>query len=1009
MTVFTPSLKDARRELHEKANTLIVERLRAGLSILLLAIVLFALDELRLNRSEIVSLAVIKAIQLGIVAVVLTALRLPRVSKRAVVVAACTVSVLALTAAASNTLRHDVALTPLLLIIVTMGAATLFPWGLGPQVAVVAVASLAVVANVYLVTGSLSAIVGYGPVAVAVAFVASLYVAYELERYRIAIEQRNLELRGVHDVVENANDVFYTHDLEGRFTWANRAVEHVAGYTPAEMLQMTVADVVAPEYLALAQARPAELPPDVPLVYELEIIGKNGRRIPLEVGSRLIVQDGRPVGVQGTARDITDRKHAEAALQKAKDAAVQANRAKSEFLANMSHEIRTPMNGIIGMTELVLNTSLNAEQRESLGLVQASAESLLTVINDILDFSKIEAGKLGLDPAPFNLRDSLADTVKTLAMRAHQKGLELSFRTDDGVPDGLVGDLPRLRQVLVNLIGNAIKFTSEGEVAVEVERDAYGGNGSAAAGAPGCSATNGHCRLRFSVRDTGIGIPVEKQQVIFRPFEQAEESTTRKYGGSGLGLAISSKLVELMGGRIWVEGAPGHGSTFHFVAPFAVDASATALVAPRPVQLDGVPALVVDDNATNRRILHEMLSNWRLQVTAVESGEAALATMARAAGAGTPFALVLLDAQMPGMDGFALTTQIKSTPALASAVVMMLTSVERTEAANYRDLGVAACLTKPVKQSELLQTIQQMLRTEARAASHSAQPVHSWAVESDRRLHVLLAEDNVVNQELAVRTLTRHGHTVVVASNGSEALQALDRERFDLVLMDVQMPELDGLEATREIRKREAQGSQPRLPIIALTAHAMKGDQERCLRAGMDDYVSKPVDVRKLFEAIDRSVAPQSTPAGNGAEVASEALAHPAAVDAVAQNAESPIDSGALLDRVEGDTELLRELIGLFLQDAPRQLSTLRAALACNDARALQAAAHSIKGAASNFAAAAVVEAAVRIESLARQGDLTSCVPACAALEAEMARLNAALARLQSALPSEAAAIRAAS
>ena len=879
MSVFTPSLRETRRELRDKTDALIAERLRAGLLIMLLAIVAFALDELRLNRSEFVSLAIVKAIQLGVVVAVLIALRLPKFSTRAVVIAAYTLSILALSAAASNVLRHDVALTPLLLIIVTMGAATLFPWGLGPQLAIVAAAALAVVGNVYLVTGSLSAIAGYGPVAAAVAFVASLYVAYELERYRIAIEQRNLELRGVQAVVEHANDIFYTRDLDGRFTWANQAVERVLGYTPAEILQLRIADVVAPEYLALAQVQPAEFPPGLPLVFTLEIIAKDGRRVPLEVSSRLIVNDGRPAGVQGTARDITDRRQAEAALQRARDVAVQANQAKSEFLAHMSHEIRTPMNGIIGMTELVLNTNLNDEQRESIGLVQASAESLLTVINDILDFSKIEAGKLNLDPTPFNLRDSLADTVKTLGVRAHQKGLELSFHPHDDVPDGLVGDVTRLRQVLVNLIGNAIKFTSHGEVVVEVQHEACGNNGNGAVAANDRSAAASRCRLRFSVRDTGIGIPVEKQRAIFRPFEQADESTTRKYGGSGLGLAISSKLVELMGGRIWVESAPGHGSTFHFNVAFDVGAAAT------------------------------------------------------------------------------------------------------------------------------------MHRTEALAEAHTAQPA-SPPVESERRLHVLLAEDNVVNQELAVRMLVRRGHSAVVANNGSEALLALERERFDLVLMDVQMPEMDGLETTREIRKREAEGRLPRLPIIALTAHAMKGDRERCLAAGMDDYVTKPVEVRTLFDAIDRLVGPAPR-AGNCSAAALEPTDPPEApapsADGTASDTPPLIDGLALLSRVDGDTELLHELIDLFLQDSPRQLSSLRAALACNDGRALQAAAHSIKGSASNFVAAAVVDAALQIESLARGGNLTDCVPACAALEAEIARLNSALTELRSAPLEDADGMRAAS
>ena len=892
MTIFTPSLTDTRRDLRERTNTLIANRLRAGLLIMLLAIVMFAIDELWLNPSEIVPLSIVKAIQVGMVVVVLPLLGRPLFSKHAVPIAVATLSVFAVTAAASNILRHDIALTPLLLIIVTMGAPTLFPWGLGPQIVIVAVAWLAVAANVYLVTGSLSAIVGYGPVAVAVAFVASLYVAHELDRYRLAIEQRNLALHGYAEVVESANDIIYTLDLDGNFRSVNRAVEGILGYTRDDVLKMNVRDIVPPEYVEIArQSRDPEVRPDTPVIYELEVIAKDGRRVPIEVNSRLVLQDGRPVGVLGFARDITERWRTRAAWQDAKDAAEHANQAKSEFLASMSHEIRTPMNGIIGMTELLLNTDLTSEQREHLSLVQASAESLLTVINDILDFSKIEAGKLDLDPIPFNLRDAVAETIKTLAMRARQKNLELRFRIPGSLPDTVVGDVTRLRQILVNLIGNAIKFTSQGEVVVEVEPETSAPTGNAPAASNFTSAPD-HCWLHLSVRDTGIGIAPDKQQMIFHPFEQADGSTTRRYGGSGLGLAISSKLVELMGGRIWVDSAPGRGSTFHFVVPFGVHESAAASAPAHAVQ-PRVSAVGPNDNA-----------------------------------------------------------------------------------------------------------------------AHRPRGVHPPVVEGQHHFHILLAEDNIVNQELAVRMLARHGHTVVVANNGNEALAALDRERFDLVLMDVQMPDMDGLETTQEIRKREAQGRQPRLPIIALTAHAMKGDRERCLAAGMDDYVSKPINVHRLFDAVESLVAPPPISSGNGGDAVSDATDTPTTLPVLgngAHSAEVLIDPMALLSRVDGDTGLLEELIDLFLQDSPRQMGALKEALARHDLRALQAAAHSIKGSASNFIASAVVEAALRIESLAREGDLNECSPACAALEAEMASLNTALAALRAGPLPEAFHVRAAS
>ena len=721
----------------------------------------------------------------------------------------------------------------------------------------------------------------------------------------------------------------YIKNTEGRYLRLNRAFELFMDIKREDFINQTLFELLALENARFHTERDDELiASGGTQTYETVVRGHDQRsHDAIYRKAALTRHDGSVYGLLGIIIDITDRKQAELAMEQAKEAAEAASQAKSEFLANMSHEIRTPMNGIIGMTDLALDTALTEEQREFLGIVKSSAESLLTIINDILDFSKIEAGKLLVEEISYDLHRVVADTLKIMALRAHEKEIELVLEVLPEVPRHVLGDPSRLRQVLVNLIGNAIKFTATGEIALSAK----------------LSANNGECQtIQFAVRDTGVGIAPEKQQAIFDAFTQEDSSTTRRYGGTGLGLSISRRLVELMNGRMWLESVPGQGSTFYFELELKLDAQPPEATTSH-IDLRGKRILVVDDNHTNRRILNGMLAQWEMIPTLADSGKTALEILRADPAA---FDCILLDAHMPEMDGYELAASIRGELNIAVPMIMLSSGAMRGDGQRCQEAGISGFFSKPISSDELLAALCRVFDIVGREQSVPAgQLVTRHALrEMQRTLDILLVEDHLVNQKLAISLLEKWGHRASLANHGQEALDILVRQNFDVILMDMQMPVMGGIEATLEIRAREERDGLKRTPIIAMTAAAMQSDRDACIAAGMDDYLSKPIRSKDLLEKL---------------------LAYGGYPDA---GKPAAFDYSVALR--EADQETVEIIAEIFLQTWERDFNLLRSAVINLDGRAAELAAHSLKGTLATFCAEPAARVVGDLESRARNGEL---------------------------------------
>ena len=777
----------------------------------------------------------------------------------------------------------------------------------------------------------------------------------------LALRHREEEYRSL---VTHIPEVVWTGDAEGTLVYVSPVAPELDGYSVEESSAPgTWFARIHPDDLPMVREGYRDLfEKNQHFDVEYRMRRKNGEWMWVHDRAYRTYEKGDKRYCDGIASNITARKQAEEELQQAKALAEAANQAKSEFLAHMSHEIRTPLNGILGMTDLVLETELTREQREYLMMAKDSSVALLTVINDILDFSKVEAGKLEMEIIDFDLHDCIAECVRPQAARAQQKGLELVCALENGVPQYVAGDPGRLRQVLGNLVANAIKFTDHGEVLVRVQGEPAAGDG---------------VTLRFAVTDSGVGIAPEKQKILFQPFSQADSSMNRQYGGTGLGLAICSRLVKLMGGTIGVTSEPGRGSTFEFAVTLAqAQGAAEQAGAVAIAELTQVPALVVDDNATNRRVLLEMMRNWKMDVVCVSGGGEALQEIDARKASGRGFRVLIIDAHMPEMDGFELAERIKADPENADTVIMMLTSSGlRGDAARCRQLGIAAYLLKPIEEKELRKAVAAVM---GRAKSAPAAAAELLTRHSLRRLgqalRILVAEDNAVNQALILRLLEKAGHQAVLAKDGEEAVSWASRERFDLIFMDVEMPGMDGFAATGAIRRHE-EALGRHTPIVAMTAHAVAGYRERCLAAGMDDYVCKPIKISALRKLLDSFPARELPP------------------ERREERAEEPDvwDAKQALAQTDGDAALLSEILAVYMQESEEQMMRARQALVAGNAAELAHVAHSLKGELGCIGAVTEAAQALSIEELAQRGDLAAADGVLRGLEQAMGRLRPSL------------------
>jgi two-component system sensor histidine kinase/response regulator len=782
-------------------------------------------------------------------------------------------------------------------------------------------------------------------------------------------------------------------DTDGGIVSCNPAFEKLFGYGAGEIVGKNLdALITSPELLGEANA------------YTKQALGgfvrgigprrrKDGEFVSVELCGVPVVVEGERIGTLAIYHDITE-------LIRAQRDAERANQAKSEFLANMSHEIRTPMNGVIGMLELALDTPLNAEQQDYLQTSLKSAEALLTLLNDILDYSKIEAGRLDLELINFSLRTAVEDVAYTLAKRAQDKGLEMACLIDPDLTSNLRGDPGRLRQILVNMVGNAIKFTHYGEIVIRAEP---------------IEETEKEVTVHFSVQDTGIGIPFERQAAVFERFTQADGSTTRTYGGTGLGLTISKQLVEVMGGRIGLESKPGVGTTFWFdirfeKQPLQKRGDTGPLTPMGPVNLTQARILIVDDNQTNRMVLTKNVEALGSRVDAVASGAKGIETLRNAHRANDPYHIVLLDMQMPGMDGEQVARAIKSDPAVKDVKILVLTSMgHRGDGPRLEALGCSGYLLKPVKQQLLFDAVVAVLE-QREDRSPGLITRHMLSENRKQGLRVLLAEDNAINQKLAVILLQKAGYSVDAVDNGAQALEKVQSNQYSAVLMDVQMPEMDGFEATRQIRAMEKDGRH--IPIIAMTAHAMPEDRDRCLAAGMDDYVTKPLDSRVLFSVIDRWTQAEDGEAYAPAEIPQDYSSHSDAFElniddglfgesAPARAREPvtvapadvaapalPIDFDVALHRLfDGDRDFMKTMLVEFRGHLPERVSAIREALDKGDAGSMGRLAHNLKGISLNFSAEPVAALALKLEDLGKHEDLSGAPALVAELDSEVRRL----------------------